>query len=496
VDSIFIFCGNTKRHEQWAKDWPKIKGVFTEITPICEALKKVAQQCEHNAIPISFMATSGDASKKNLDQLDCTFMYTQILKEILLTIQFEEQHIKEFTAHCREQFAGIEEELIHVKQLEKEYHNETPVWWYTCESFLYPMLNTALRVMDVDVIIKMGFFIGDLHRQIEQLHREQFNGHQSGTTSTVHRGQGMSTEHFEQMKKTKGGLLAFNNFLSTSKDRKVSVCFARNALWNPDLVGILFVMTIDPSVSTTPFASVNDVGFFKGKEDEVLFSMHTVFRIRDIQSMGENHRLYQVDLTLTSDNDNDLRILADRIRKETEESTGWDQLGDLLLKLGQAAKALQVYEILEKQPTSEIEKARVYHKIGWAKHLHGEFKEALKFYEKSLSIRQQSLPPNHPDLAMSYNNIGMVYHNMGEYSKALSYYEKTLEIKKQSLPPNHPDLAMSYNNIGAVYDNMGEYSKALSFYERAVDIVQQSLPSNHPDVQRYRRNLDIVKKKL
>jgi hypothetical protein len=26
VDSIFIFCGNKKHHEQWAKEWPKIKG--------------------------------------------------------------------------------------------------------------------------------------------------------------------------------------------------------------------------------------------------------------------------------------------------------------------------------------------------------------------------------------------------------------------------------------------------------------------------------------
>ena len=37
---------------------------------------------------------------------------------------------------------------------------------------------------------------------------------------------------------------------------------------------------------------------------------------------------------------------------------------------------------------------------------------------------------------------------MGEYSKALSSHEKALEIRQQSLPPNHPDLASSYNNIG------------------------------------------------
>ena len=37
---------------------------------------------------------------------------------------------------------------------------------------------------------------------------------------------------------------------------------------------------------------------------------------------------------------------------------------------------------------------------------------------------------------------------MGEYPKALSYYEKALAIQQQSLPSNHPDLALSYSNIG------------------------------------------------
>ena len=105
VDSIFIFCGNKKRQEQWAKEWPKIKGVFTEITPICEALKQAAHQCEQNAISISFVSTSaGDASSKTLDRLDPSFMYTQILKEILLVIKFEQHHIEEFIDYSREQF--------------------------------------------------------------------------------------------------------------------------------------------------------------------------------------------------------------------------------------------------------------------------------------------------------------------------------------------------------------------------------------------------------
>src|SRR5205814_854113 len=66
VDSIFIFCGNKKYHEQWAKEWPKIKGVFTEIGPICEALKQEIKQCKQDSIPISFMTTNDAASSKDL----------------------------------------------------------------------------------------------------------------------------------------------------------------------------------------------------------------------------------------------------------------------------------------------------------------------------------------------------------------------------------------------------------------------------------------------
>jgi tetratricopeptide (TPR) repeat protein len=538
VDSIFIFCGNRKRHEEWVKEWFKIKGVFTEIKPICEALKQASQQCEQNAISISFVATNGNASSQNLDRLDPMFMYTKIMKEILLNIEFKQQHFKQFVDSCREVFDGNEKELKYVDQLEQKYLDQTPIWWYTCECFLYPMLNRALRTTDVDIIIQMGFFIGDLHRNIETLHKEQFGAHQVGKTLTVYRGQALSTADFKTLKDTKGGLLSFNNFLSTSKNRTVSLPFAHSALTDPNSVGVLFVMTIDPSKSTTPFASINGVSYFQA-EDEVLFSMHTVFRIGKIQSMGENPRLFQVDLTLTGEDDKDLRVLTDRIRAETyPDAEGWHRLGEVLRKMGRFDKCQQVYEALLDQTTDESEKAPIYHQIAWAKDEQGEYEEAITFYkktieirkktfpsnhlnfantynnigmayhkmgeypkalshyEKALAIKQQSLPPNHPDLAMSYSNIGVVHKNMGDYSKALSYYAKDLEISQKSLPPNHPDLAMSYNNIGLVYEEMGDYSKARSFLERAVNIGRQSLPPNHPELQTWRNNLKTIKKKL
>ncbi|CAF1029291.1 unnamed protein product [Adineta steineri] len=487
VDSIFIFCGNKKYHEQWAKDWPKIKDVFTDITPICEALKEAAHQCEQNAIPMSFVGTN-----KNLDQLDPSFMYTQIIKEIILTIQFDQKHTQDYFDYCRDAFTGNTKELKNIQQLESEYHNKTPIYWYTCQMFMYPMLNRALRLLDGDIITHMGFFIGDLHRQIEQLHKEQYAGTTAANAFTVYRGQGLSAEDFKKMSKTKGGLISFNNFLSTSKVRNISLGFAQRATINPDQVGVLFIMKINPAQSTTPFASVAGISKFQN-EEEVLFSMHSVFRIQNIKQMGGNNRLYEVNLTLTADNDPELSRLTDYIRKESYPgSEGWYRLGLVLWKMGQFDKAEDIYQVLLDQTEDDKNKADIYVHLGMIKDEQGKYEEALTLYKKSLAMYQKTLPPNHLSLASSYNNIGNVHYIMGNYPKALSSHEKAIEIRQQSLPSNHPDLAKSYGNIGLVYADIGNYPKALSSHEKALEIHQQYLPSNHPDLAKSYNNIGLV----
>jgi hypothetical protein len=90
IDSIFIFCGNKIYHKGWAKNWSKIKGVFTKIKSVCDALKGTALQYEQNTTSISIMSANEILASKSLDQLDPSFMYMQIMKEILLTIHFEQ----------------------------------------------------------------------------------------------------------------------------------------------------------------------------------------------------------------------------------------------------------------------------------------------------------------------------------------------------------------------------------------------------------------------
>jgi tetratricopeptide (TPR) repeat protein len=478
VDAIYIFCGNKSRHEEWTKKWDKVKGVHTEIKPICEALQLAAKQRNADSIAVSFMALGEGASGQNLNQLEASFMYTQIFKNILLEMKHEPQAIKDLAVYCRKLYNDNVGQLTVIKEFERDYRPESSIWWYTRECFTYQMLNRALRNLEGDTIINMGFFIHDLHRQIEGLFKEQVSSYH-GKPFFVYRGQGLSTTDFDKLQKTKDGLMSFNNFLSTSKVREVSLGFAKGALGKTDTIGILFKMNIDPSVSSAPFAAIRDVSYFKA-EEEILFSMHSVFRIGDITRMDKNNPLYQVELKLTADDDEQLRTLTERIGKETSGETGWKRLGQLLLKLNQYDKAEELYKVLLEQTSDASEKAHYCNQLGYVKEDQGDFEKAIGYYEQGLEICQKSLPLNHPLLATLYNNIGSVYYKMGEYSKALSFYEKSLEICEKTLPPNHPSLATSYNNIGLVYNNMGEYSKALSFYEKALEIQQKTLPPNHP----------------
>ncbi|CAF4114192.1 unnamed protein product, partial [Rotaria sordida] len=446
------------------------------------------ENCDRAMISISF------------NGVDPLFMYTQLLKETLLDIEDDDaKSIKELAEYCRLQDDIDEGEI---RMVEKKYRDHTPIWWYTAPYFIYSMLNRGLRLMDVDIIIKMGFFIRHLHQHIQKLYNEQQQSSTKATAPfTVFRGQGLSVENFDKMKQTKGGLMSFNNFLSTSENRQVSLKFARKgASKNSDMVAILFIMTIDPNVCTKskiPFADVSQVGFFEGQEAEILFTTHTIFRIDKIQQIHDDHtdRLWKVHLTLVGHDNHELNTLTAHVRDEVNLKApirGWSQLAFILLTVGEPVKAKKLYKILLQKATSDKERSDYNHYLGWAYNDMGEYLKALSSYERSLEIRKIALPPNHPELAASYNGIGNVYAGIGEYSKALSYYEKALEIKKIALPPNHPDLASSYNNIGLVYENMGEYSKALSSYERSLEIRKIALPPNHPDLAASHGNIGNV----
>ncbi|CAF1072341.1 unnamed protein product [Rotaria sp. Silwood1] len=480
LDSIYVFCENKSKYEQLTKEWTKIKGIFTQIELICITLKQDTQQCDRDSVAIS-------VTTKNLDRLEPSFMYTQLLKKLLLEMEYDNKVKKELCEFCRKQYSHNFYELQIIDDFEQNYNDHTPIWWYTRECFTYQMLNRALRIQDVEVIIKMGFFLRDVHQHIGQLHSQM----KDQGLFTVYRGKSMPNDDFNEIKQKEGGLLAFNTFLSTSLNETVSLQFAQKSLHKPGLVGVLFQITVDPSIQSIPFASIASVSAIQN-EEEILFSMHTIFRISQIKQIAD--RVWRVELTFTNDDDQELKRLTEHMRQETLGTTKLDRLGQLLIKMGNFDSAEEVYKILSYETPKDNETVRAsrFYYLGEIKCHKGNYTEALEFYQKSLEIREKCLPSNHPDLAATYNGIGLIHDNMGEYAKALEFYQKSLDIQQTSISSNQPKLAETYNNIGAVYLHLGDIWKALEFYQNSLEISPTYLPPNHPDMASIYNNIAQV----
>ena len=74
-------------------------------------------------------------------------------------------------------------------------------------------------------------------------------------------------------------------------------------------------MDINPSISSTLFALLDKISYYSNAEREMLFSMHTVFRIADVKQIKSPS--WQVDLQLTNDNDRQLTQLTKHKRRNS-----------------------------------------------------------------------------------------------------------------------------------------------------------------------------------
>ena len=73
----------------------------------------------------------------------------------------------------RQKYAGNEAELVYVDEFEAYYDTINAIFWYTRDTFLYRILNKALRQQDIDTIYSIRHFVKDLLVEMKKLHASQ-----------------------------------------------------------------------------------------------------------------------------------------------------------------------------------------------------------------------------------------------------------------------------------------------------------------------------------
>lgn len=98
--------------------------------------------------------------------------------------------------------------------------------------------------------------------------------------------------------------------------------------------------------------------------------------------------------------------------------------------------------------------AQTYRNLGIANKRNGTFKEAIKNYDKALSLN-----PDEP--WDDYVNRGNAWSELGEYQKAFDDYDRAMEL--------NPNYNEAHFNRGIVFEKQNNFEKALDEFKKAYD---------------------------
>ncbi|UJR18965.1 hypothetical protein I4U23_022094 [Adineta vaga] len=524
---IFYEEKTSNQQELYLEKHKKCRGIFSSMTNICAQLRKDVKICEHNLIGFNVI---GNENSTN-DEQEANFMYAQLLKEYLLDIANNEtSNLTEMIEYCRRKYVDNHQELNRIDELEKNYQNHSSIWWYTRDGFMYKMLNKALRLQDIETLYAMRLFVKELHEQLVYLHHYQQNNSINSSDFNeiiLYRGQQMSSNEFLKLKNNQGGLLSINIFLSTSKNRDVAEMFAgNNALLDDNITAVLLKIHARNNDTDMPvFAQIDEISFFGDGENEVLFSMGTVFRIENITQQNSHDDFWLVELTLTNANDLQLTELTRYMREQVQHATPRDRLYNLLLNIGKYTEAKQFLQLAlnEVNNSDQQSQAALHHQIGFIYHEMGELEKSITEYEQSLAIKLSYLSDDDPEFALTFANMSGVYRELGQLDVALIYIQQALDIDQRhsnhetilaarfhcmgmilhdqnkideaieqfqkvltiwirNLPSTHPTIAESLNNLATIYYEQKRYDQALNMYKKCLDIETKSLLIEHPSL--------------
>ncbi|CAF4319511.1 unnamed protein product, partial [Rotaria sp. Silwood2] len=450
INSIYIYCGDKALHEEWSKNYSKVRAVITERKHLIEQItkdQKIRNKTE-DSLPMSMLtrtAVAKETTAKDIAKEMGSILWFQLLIDVLLRMKHTDDAKIELIETWCKNYIGNSSELDIIKEFEQTYEREKAVWWYTRDSSLYRILNKALREQSIDMIFSFRFFLTELSKQVSQLYQNSMQqlkaSHAISKPIHVYRGQVIAKEEFEQMQNSIGGFISINSFFSTSRNELRARRFAIQSSVTEKLRRILFKIEIDPRLPTKPFADIEGISYYP-REQEILFMLGSIFRINDIES-DEKNKLSIINMSLCSEDDFELKELFAYLKKDIGDEASMITLGNILLQMGEYDKGERIFRRMNHQEglinVAEL-KGNFYLAMK-------KYQQAIVYCEQSLELRLKLLPESHPDIGKSYSAIAMVYEFWKQYSKSIDYYQQAIEQYQRTLKDNHPLIIQIKNNL-------------------------------------------------
>ena len=420
---------------------------------------------------------------------------------------------------CRQYYRDSPRELTQINQFEKTYTKAECIRWYTRETFVYKMVNKALRTEDIQQLHTFRFYITDLSSSLaDEWKNRSIDDEQIRTK--IYRGAQLLSNELEQFQSNEGHLISINGYLSASRLERVAEMFSKNEPRRIDSRPVIFEIECDHQCSI--FADIARFSDFPD-EEEVLFDLGAVFKV---ERVCPSDSLWKIYLTATNEGREIAREYIEETKKELHGDSVVILFGSLLTRMGRYERAETYFHDLFKTPGNE-NLAHIHNQLGLVYHAKADFIQAMHqfdlayqllndsprdcaflfrnmshvlieqgYYEKALVYSCKAIDVSEGrndeyqlEMAHSLQSAGLSYFGLRKYTNALEFYERALTIKRNCLPENHVHIAETLNSIGSVYLMNKNVERALIYYQLSLEMYRTCLPNDHPDIANVLNNI-------
>jgi hypothetical protein len=167
VACIAIYCFDEQRcydgTNNTSRQSPKVLGIFLELDPLLDALNERVTSLRNSFSSVSPFAyelnDKRQKSVKDLSQENTTFIWFQLLIRTLFRLPRTDSARSQMIHECERQYDGNQAQLTKIKEFAEKYQPTDAVSWYTLDSFVYRIINRALRTRDIDIILSSPIFM-------------------------------------------------------------------------------------------------------------------------------------------------------------------------------------------------------------------------------------------------------------------------------------------------------------------------------------------------
>ena len=411
---------------------------FYDIDNLSKQLEIDVELCGLDLLVITTSAPllHDEITSENAKKQEASFLYAQLIREILYRLKFENNAKNDFVHFCRIHYANNNEQLRMIDDFETNYRPQKALWWLTRQCFIWRVLQRMQRTYEIDILYKLGFIVKHAHTQLNIF--QENSSFINDNSLIVYRGKTMFSEKFNALVKNNcGGLLSFGNFFKAHINKKIGLDFVHRRLTAlPNATGILFEIYVNPTMrsSRSPFASLDKVyGDENIENNGILFGLSTVFRIDSIEEFTDESTftIWHVKLTLIADDDQQLLRLVAPLRSSEVHANPLSYMGKLFMEMGEYTRSEQFFlgmlqdSSVRCQPRRLV---RVHIGLGANYMMKNEYNKALEQYQEALNVSLSYLSSNHTDLAPVYDAIGKTYFNLGDYQNAVDNFERAADL--------------------------------------------------------------------